>query len=134
MCSIAGLVDIHNKKVSNLEHRLNVMNHLQQHRGPDDSGIWCHADKKAGLAHNRLSIIDLGSSGHQPMQDKETGNMICFNGEIYNYLEIRKELGTSFVTNTDTEVILKAYQKWGRECVKHFKGMFAFAIWDERTR
>ncbi len=131
MCSIAGIMSLSRNKIEGISHQLDVMNRLQKHRGPDDSGIWVNSCQSAGVAHNRLSIIDLSDSGHQPMEDLRSGNVVCFNGEIYNYLELRKELEFDFITNTDTEVILKAYEKWGTDCVKRFKGMFSFALWDE---
>ena len=134
MCSIAGMIDLNRGKIDNISHKLKTMNILQKHRGPDDSGIWIHSDYSIGLAHNRLSIIDLTDCGHQPMKDAESGNVVCFNGEIYNYIELKKELGIKFKTNTDTEVILKAYEKWGTDCVNHFKGMFAFALWDNNNQ
>lgn len=134
MCSIAGMISIKDKKIQNISHKLHVMNDLQKHRGPDDTGIWNNQHEYIGLAHNRLSILDLTDCGHQPMQDEQTGNVICFNGEIYNYIELRAEIEGVFRTNTDTEVILKAYEKWGVDCVKHFKGMFAFAIWDMKNQ
>lgn len=130
MCSIAGMIDLYGNRIKNITHKLTVMNTLLKHRGPDDTGIWCCEDEYAGLAHNRLSIIDLTDSGHQPMKNPVSGNVICFNGEIYNYIEVKKELGIEFRTHTDTEVILMAYEKWGTDCVKHLKGMFAFALWD----
>jgi asparagine synthase (glutamine-hydrolysing) len=106
------------------------MNVLQQHRGPDGEGVWQHPRQHVGLAHRRLSIIDL-TSGQQPMHDR-AGNWITYNGEIYNYLELRDELGPQqFVTTSDTEVILHAYRRWGVDCVTHLRGMFAFALWDE---
>jgi asparagine synthase (glutamine-hydrolysing) len=117
----------------NMYKYLKVMNALQIHRGPDGSGIWVNDNKNVGFAHNRLSIIELSEEGKQPMKD-ELGNWVCFNGEIYNYKDIRKELGFKFITNSDTEVILRAYQKWGRDCVTHFRGMFAFAIWDNQKQ
>ncbi len=134
MCSIAGMIDLNRGKIDNISHKLKTMNILQKHRGPDDSGIWIYSDYSIGLAHNRLSIIDLTDCGHQPMKDAESGNVVCFNGEIYNYIELKKELGIKFKTNTDTEVILKAYEKWGTDCVNHFKGMFAFALWDNSNQ
>lgn len=134
MCSIAGIIGLNGKKIDGINYKLNVMNYIQKHRGPDDSGIWSNNNSTVGLAHNRLSIIDTSESGHQPMKDPHTGNIICFNGEIYNYIEIKKEIGGCYDTNTDTEVILKAYSKWGEKCVEHFKGMFAFAIWDEKKQ
>jgi asparagine synthase (glutamine-hydrolysing) len=113
-----------------LRSSLTVMNDLQKHRGPDGAGLWMHASKRAGFAHRRLSIIDL-ATGDQPMSDP-AGNWITYNGEIYNYLELRAELGSdTFKTTSDTEVILAAYRKWGRDSVSHLRGMFAFAIWDE---
>lgn len=133
MCSIAGIININEDRINNISNKLKVMNELQKHRGPDDTGIWEHKQQYVGFAHNRLSIIDLSECGHQPMEDVKTGNVICFNGEIYNYIELKQEIDSTFVTNTDTEVILKAYEKWGVDCVKHFKGMFAFALWDEKN-
>lgn len=133
MCGIAGVIDLGLKPINNLERSLNVMNELQKHRGPDGCGIWCNEKRQVGLAHRRLSIIDL-TTGGQPMRDKNN-NWIVYNGEIYNYVELRKELGEDdFVTTSDTEVILKAYEKWGTDCVKHFIGMFSFALWDESSK
>jgi asparagine synthase (glutamine-hydrolysing) len=110
------------------------------HRGPDDSG-W-RVIRQSGpqatsifLGNRRLAILDLSPAGHQPMQDRDTGNWIVYNGEIYNFLEIRSELeshGADFNSHSDTEVILKAYGKWGAGCLDYFRGMFAFAIWDAR--
>lgn len=109
------------------------MNALLRHRGPDGEGTWEHPSLYVGLAHRRLSIIDL-ETGAQPMSDG-AGNVIVFNGEIYDYLELREELGAGqFRTTSDTEVVLAAYRKWGRDCVTHLRGMFAFAIWDERAK
>lgn len=134
MCSIAGMISLNRNKIENISDKLSVMNEIQKHRGPDDTGIWSNVNGYIGMAHNRLSIIDLSKGGHQPMIDAETGNVICFNGEIYNYLELRKEVDSSFRSTTDTEVILKAYEKWGTNCINHFKGMFAFALWDNRNQ
>jgi asparagine synthase (glutamine-hydrolysing) len=109
------------------------MNTLQHHRGPDGEGIWQHPQGYVGFAHRRLSIIDLQTGG-QPMSDG-AGNWVTYNGEIYNYIELRAELGSeNFVTSSDTEVILHAYRKWGVDCVNHFRGMFAFALWDEANQ
>lgn len=130
MCGIAGIFQRSHDPLPDMERRLAVMNYLQRHRGPDGEGVWKHARGHCGLAHRRLSIIDL-DTGAQPMRDGG-GNWITYNGEIYNYRELRKELGAeNFRTNSDTEVILHAYRKWGNDCVKHFRGMFAFALWDE---
>src|SRR5229473_10581 len=108
------------------------------HRGPDDSGaavVECNAGAHShlGLAHTRLSIIYLSPLGHQPMQDPVSGNWIVFNGEIYNFRELRKELeaaGVEFKSHSDTEVILAAYRVWGESCLTRLGGMFAFALWD----
>lgn len=109
------------------------MDRLIAHRGPDGRGIWLHPAGFLGLGHRRLSIIDL-ATGHQPMSDVY-GCTITYNGEIYNYRELRQTLHSSydFKTQSDTEVILAAYQRWGADCVNHLRGMFAFAIWDERN-
>ena len=133
MCGIAGIINVHGNRVPDLGNKLTAMNHLIKHRGPDGEGFWMHPAKHVGFAHRRLSIIDL-STGDQPMTD-ETGNWLIFNGEIYNYIELREILGAeNFRTKSDTEVILRAYQKWGRACLDHFRGMFAFALWDERQK
>lgn len=134
MCSIAGMLDIKKNKIRDIGHKLTVINDLQKHRGPDGSSVWAEQGEYVGFAHNRLSILDLTDAGRQPMRDVETGNVVCFNGEIYNYIELREEIGCQCKTGTDTEVILKAYEKWGVACVKHFKGMYAFAIWDEKNQ
>src|SRR3712207_1864943 len=126
MCGIAGLLRLSSEPVARLDHKLAVMNRLQHHRGPDGEGVWRHARGHAGFAHRRLSIIDL-STGDQPMTD-EAGNWITYNGEVYNYVELRDELGReNFKTTSDTEVILRAYERWGADCVNHLRGMFAFA-------
>lgn len=131
MCGIAGVFQLSSQKVPLLERSLSVMNELQEHRGPDGEGLWTHERHHVGFAHRRLSIIDL-DTGHQPMSDA-SGNWITYNGEIYNYRELREELGNgTFRTKSDTEVILNAYRKWGADCVKHLRGMFAFALWEDR--
>lgn len=103
------------------------------HRGPDSSGLWSSDDGRVGFGHRRLAIIDLTPSGHQPMIDLETGTVITFNGEIYNFVELRDRLrakGHVFRTHSDTEVILAAYREWGADCVSQLGGMFAFAMYD----
>jgi asparagine synthase (glutamine-hydrolysing) len=110
------------------------------HRGPDDSGTILLRDSipepaEIGLGNRRLAILDLSPLAHQPMHDPETGNWIVYNGEIYNFRDVRLELeaaGTNFVSQSDTEVLLKAYTRWGERCLTKFRGMFAFAIWDAR--
>ena len=130
MCGVAGILNLNNRQVTNLEHSLSTLNRLQKHRGPDGEGVWLHENEHVGLAHVRLSIIDL-ETGQQPMLSNSK-NAITYNGEIYNFEELKKEIGESnFSTNSDTEVILKAYERWGVDCISKFRGMFAFALWDE---
>jgi asparagine synthase (glutamine-hydrolysing) len=108
-----------------------------RHRGPDGEGEWWSEDGRVGLAHRRLAIIDLSAAGHQPMHDSTGGSCIVFNGEIYNFKELREQLaagGYAFRSRTDTEVILAAYRAWGADCVTRFNGMFAFALYDARSR
>ena len=132
MCGIAGAIEISGRPIEGLGRRLEVMNELQAHRGPDGHAIWKHERDHVGFAHRRLSIIDL-TTGDQPIGDGH-GSWISYNGEIYNYLELRTELGDgSFRTTSDTEVALHAYQTWGVDCLKRFRGMFAFSLWDEKT-
>ena len=130
MCGIAGVLSLHSEPIPELRRSLDVMNRLQIHRGPDGKGTWLHPNGIVGFAHRRLSIIDL-VTGQQPMSDR-VGNWITYNGEIYNYIELRDELGSNlFKTHSDTEVILHAYHKWGVDCLSQFRGMFAFALWDD---
>ncbi len=104
-----------------------------RHRGPDGSGVWVNPSSRVGFGHVRLTIVDL-ETGAQPMS-LDDGTVITFNGEIYNYIELREELGAaSFRTTSDTEIILRAYQRWGEDCVKHLRGMFSFLIWDPRKQ
>jgi asparagine synthase (glutamine-hydrolysing) len=129
MCGIAGVCDLQGRTVPGLEGELAAMTHLLRHRGPDGEGSWRGPSDRVGFTHLRLAIIDL-VSGIQPMTD-EAGNQITCNGEIYNYIELREELGVgSFKTTSDIEVILAAYRRWGHGCLDHLRGMFAFAIWD----
>ncbi|MGH7462859.1 MAG: asparagine synthetase B family protein, partial [Longimicrobiales bacterium] len=108
-----------------------------RHRGPDDAGLWCSTDARVVLAHRRLSIIDLSAAGCQPFADATGNSTLVLNGEVYNYRELRAELqalGHSFRTATDTEVLLAAYAQWGQRCLERLVGMFAFAIYDQRSR
>src|SRR5262245_55971521 len=115
MCGIAGVMHLTGQKVDRLPERIEVMKELLKHRGPDGHGTWVHAGGHVGLGHRRLDIIDL-ATGQQPMRSGR--NWITFNGEIYNYPELRDELGRDeFATKSDTEVILVAYRRWGRSCV-----------------
>ena len=133
MCGISGILSLKSSNIDQLHHSVEVMNKLQKHRGPDCEGNWSSPSKSVGLGHVRLSIIDL-ETGQQPMSS-DSGCTITYNGEIYNFLEIRNEIGaSSFHTNSDTEVILKSYEKWGKDCVTKFRGMFSFAIWDEKKK
>lgn len=139
MCGIAGFVSFRNgiagnqEMLSRRELVLNMTNAIS-HRGPDDHGIW--QDQRSTLGHRRLSIIDLSLSGRQPMSLEDNSDLhIVFNGEIYNFLELRRSLegyGYQFRTRTDTEVLLRSYQHWGVDCTVRLRGMFAFAIWDAR--
>ncbi|TFH33563.1 MAG: asparagine synthase (glutamine-hydrolyzing) [Deltaproteobacteria bacterium] len=133
MCGIAGLFRLDDMPHPALARHLAAMNRIQAHRGPDGEGVWIHPEGLGGFAHRRLSIIDL-VTGTQPMTGS-CGNTICYNGEIYNYLELGEELPEYvFRTKSDTEVILAAYRKWGRDCVRRLRGMFAFALWDAERR
>ena len=107
-----------------------------RHRGPDDAGEYWSDDGRVGLGHRRLSIIDVSTAGHQPMQTPDCQLCITFNGEIYNYIDLKRELesrGQEFRSSTDTEVILGAYRQWGADCLSRLQGMFAFAIYDKRA-
>ena len=109
------------------------------HRGPDDEGVWVakNGSPSVGFAHRRLSIIDVSSAGHQPMANEDQTVWLTYNGEIYNHLELRRELeqrGHRYQSQTDSETILHAYEEWGEECAARFRGMFAFALWDSRRR
>jgi len=133
MCGIAGIVE-QKPGAAPARDVLERMASLLQHRGPDDQGIAVRGE--AGLAHRRLSIIDL-SGGHQPMEGAGGALTIVFNGEIYNFREVRSALeskGAAFATRSDTEVLLQAYAAWGERCVERLNGMFAFAIWDAPRR
>ncbi|OHA80162.1 MAG: asparagine synthase (glutamine-hydrolyzing) [Candidatus Yonathbacteria bacterium RIFCSPHIGHO2_01_FULL_44_41] len=113
---------------------IHEMNETTKHRGPDDTGVFL--SKNYSLGHNRLSIIDLSQAGHQPMHSEDKRYTIVYNGEVYNFLDIKKELiakGYKFVSHTDTEVILCAYEEWGSGCLEKLNGMFALAILDNQT-
>jgi asparagine synthase (glutamine-hydrolysing) len=137
MCGIVGILA---KNASVDPDLLDRATQSLAHRGPDDSGTIIIRDTipqavEVGLGHRRLAILDLSPLGHQPMQDPETGNWIVYNGEIYNFGGIREELereGASFRGHSDTEVLLRAYGRWGEGCLPKLRGMFAFAIWDAR--
>src|ERR1700722_9348735 len=133
MCGIAGWFDIAGQRVPE-RTMVQAMTDAISHRGPDGDGF--HYEPGLGLGHRRLAVIDL-AMGRQPMLSADEGVCLVFNGEIYNYRELRKDLlqrGHSFQTHSDTEVLLRAWCEWGARCVDHFTGMFAFALWDRRTQ
>ena len=140
MCGINGILNL--SDISRSKELIGRMNDCLSHRGPDDSGIF--AEEGITLGHRRLSIIDLSTAGHQPMKSSDGRYTIVYNGELYNFKELkfdlqRAESGANagaylFKTNTDTEVILAAFARWGTECLKRFNGMFAFAIWDDQDK
>lgn len=131
MCGISGVIGLADRDV------ITAMTDVQAHRGPDDAGIVVLDDHSVALGHRRLSIIDLSAAGHQPMANADKTLWITFNGEIYNYRDIRKELighGYRFRSESDTEVLLAAYEAWGERCLDKLNGMFAFAIYDCKRR
>jgi asparagine synthase (glutamine-hydrolysing) len=144
MCGIAGAVGqllpfggdgAHGRDP--LAERVRRMSGALEHRGPDGDGQWMADTAEVVFAHRRLAIIDLSAGGAQPMVDAESGCVITFNGEIYNFRELRRDLeaqGERFRSNSDTEVLLRAYARWGLACVPRLRGIFAFAIWDPRSK
>jgi len=136
MCGIGGVA---NSKLSRdeLERVLIGMQRNLHHRGPDDRGIYISRDGKTGLVNTRLAILDLSSAGHQPMASADGRYRIVLNGEIYNFQALREEFeakGETFLSRSDTEVVLKMYERYGPDCVRELEGMFALAIWDEQER
>jgi asparagine synthase (glutamine-hydrolysing) len=134
MCGICGIVYF--EKARRIDpSRLKAMTDSLAHRGPDDHGIWINGH--VGLGHRRLSIIDLTPAGHQPLSNETDEIWITYNGEVYNFPEIRNELeakGHRFLSRTDTEVIVHLYEQEGFRCLERLRGMFAFAIWDEKKK
>ena len=136
MCGIAGAIGRIDETIVTAVDRIGAS---QAHRGPDDCGAWLFAPDACGacFAFRRLAILDLSPGGHQPMLDDQRGNVLIFNGEIYNFRELRRELecrGETFKSSGDSEVLLKGYGQWGMDVVRRIRGMFAFAIWDARQR
>src|SRR3989442_124309 len=132
MCGIAGILSLNGRPISLDE--LGAMCAAMVHRGPDDEGF--HLEKEIGLGMRRLSIIDI-KTGHQPIRNEDGSAWVVLNGEVYNFRELRAELeqrGHSFYTATDTETIVHLYEEYGMRCVEHLRGMFAFALWDERRK
>lgn len=133
MCGIAGIIS-KNYKID--QELLGVMTDSLAHRGPDGRGIWMNEKKTVGFGQRRLAIIDVSDGGRQPRVSPDGKVAVTFNGEIYNYLDLKSKLqlkGWEFKSNSDTEVLLLSYLEWGKECLKYLNGMFAFAIWDGRT-
>ncbi|HET6226722.1 MAG TPA: asparagine synthase (glutamine-hydrolyzing), partial [Bacteroidia bacterium] len=140
MCGINGIYGLADVQLA--KQKIAAMNTRMKHRGPDDEGVFVNG--KIALGHRRLSIIDLSAAGHQPMSSADGRYHIIYNGELYNYKELKfelqristnsKEQAYFFQTNTDTEVIIAAYARWGVDCLKRFNGMYAFAIWDEQQQ
>lgn len=137
MCGIAGILNKGGTEREALLAKLDKLAVALKHRGPDDGGTWATPDGTAGFAHVRLSILDLSSAGHQPMHTPDGNLSITFNGEIYNFRELRESLeheGVSFHTHTDTEVLLRLYERHGSSMLGKLRGMFAFAIWDHQRQ
>ena len=130
MCGINGIFSF-NKPLEDANFLLTKMNDSIAHRGPDAEGVY--AEGNIALGHRRLSIIDVSKNADQPLFGVNRYSLV-FNGEVYNYRELKEELNYDFETNSDSEVIIASYHKWGKECVKHFNGMFAFAIWDNEKK
>ena len=133
MCGITGIVDMRGERPVD-EALLSAMNGVIAHRGPDGDGF--HFEPGVGLGHRRLSIIDL-EGGKQPLYNEDHSVVVTYNGEIFNFMEVERELlqrGHTFRTRSDTEVVVHAWEEWGVECLKRFNGMFAFAIWDRRAK
>jgi asparagine synthase (glutamine-hydrolysing) len=139
MCGIVGTLSFNNSSFAVTESYIIRMRDTMIHRGPDGSGVWVSDDRRTGFGHRRLSIIDLSEAASQPMCNENGTLWISFNGEIYNHVEIRSELeqigGHQWKTDhSDTEVILHAFEQWGIDCLKKFRGMFAIALWDAKLR
>lgn len=136
MCGIVGVYNFKNSSSVKEKDAVKMRDSLI-HRGPDSAGVYISPDKKVGLGHRRLAIIDLSPTGHQPMANEDKTVWIVFNGEIYNFQELKSELikkKHKFFSKSDTEVIIHAYEEYGFDCVKKFNGMFAFALWDEKKK
>jgi asparagine synthase (glutamine-hydrolysing) len=134
MCGINGFYNYGSSSIPDAKLLVGKMNDTLVHRGPDDSGVWSSHGENITLGHRRLSILDLSARGHQPMHGNH-GSTIVFNGEIYNFRELRKEFSAeSFSSDSDTEVLLCLYERKGQSCLDDLNGMFAFAIWDDNSR
>src|SRR5690349_10830292 len=135
MCGIAGfLTGASDGRARELAEVSSAMDECLQHRGPDDHGSWIDEESGVALVHRRLSIIDLSPAGHQPMISADGRYVLTYNGEIYNYRELRAELGGDWRSDSDSEVILRAYARWGKEFLGRLRGMFALGIWDRHEK
>ena len=135
MCGISGFFNYSNGSIQNGEGLIRKMNGVMEHRGPDDSGVWANEKRNVFLGHQRLSILDLSSAGHQPMHSSQCTNTIVFNGEMYNYKELKKQLKINdFQSNSDTEVLLELYAEEKKSFLSELRGMFAFSIWNEEKQ
>jgi asparagine synthase (glutamine-hydrolysing) len=138
MCGISGVLAFKNSNFEVTKEYLARMRDTMAHRGPDGAGLWLSPDRRIGLAHRRLSIIDLSSAASQPMSNTDGSLQVVFNGEIYNHAQIRSELEEKGhrhwkTDHSDTEVILHAFEEWGIDCLQRFRGMFAIALWDVKA-
>jgi asparagine synthase (glutamine-hydrolysing) len=139
MCGIVGAFAFRDSSFEVQAPYIDKMRDSMAHRGPDGAGTWVSGDRRIGLGHRRLSIVDLSTAAAQPMSNEDGSVWICFNGEIYNHAELRRELEACgryrwITDHSDTEVIVHAYEQWGIDCLERFRGMFAFALWDARHR
>lgn len=137
MCGVAGIIGDFAK--GQAKAALRAMLDAQAHRGPDDEGLAVFGLEAAtvGLGNRRLAILDVSPLGHQPMMNPDTGDVLVYNGEMYNFPELRRTLevaGFAFRGRSDTEVLIRAYEQWGVACLERLRGMFAFALWDTRRR
>ena len=131
MCGFVGFTNTIDNAAQVTEDMMDAI----RHRGPDAGGKY--VDDDIALGHRRLSIIDVSEQGNQPLYSEDGNLVLCFNGEIYNFMEIRRELeekGYHFATNTDSEVLIYGYRQWGTELLNRLRGMFAFVIWDKETK
>ena len=139
MCGLVGTLSFDPSRFAASESYIVKMRDTMIHRGPDGAGVWVSSDRRIGLGHRRLSIIDLSQAANQPMCNEDGTLWVVFNGEIYNHADIRRELerigGHTWKTDhSDTEVIVHAFEQWGIDCIQRFRGMFAIALWDSRKR
>src|SRR3954453_12501615 len=136
MCGIAGIVSLDRGPIARVDSELGALDGLIAHLGPDGHGAWINPRRNAGLVYRRLAIIDLSEAARQPMLAPAQSAAITYNGEIYNYRELHDVLasGWRFQTTSDTECLLAAYNRYGEDCLENLRGMFAFALWDEREQ